>query len=242
MILHIPHSSTYIPAEITFGKDNIEADLMNMTDWYTDELFHHVNSDRVVSSVSRLVCDVERFVDNEPMEKYGMGICYTKDSFGGHLRDVSAQERESIIEQYYRPHHSLLTQTVAKTLAWFDHAVIVDCHSFSPEALPHESSGHRPNFCIGVDDYHTPQHLVDGLVEVLEKYGYSYNINHPFSGSMVPELYYKKNPDVWSIMIEVNRGLYLDGDKKTHNFEQIQSVVTELLNTVDRLENNYENL
>ena len=38
MLLQIPHSSTVIPAGITFLKD-IEEDIARMTDWYTDELF-----------------------------------------------------------------------------------------------------------------------------------------------------------------------------------------------------------
>lgn len=48
LLLHLPHSSTFIPAEIrsTFllSDDELEAELLAMTDCYTDELFMPASS------------------------------------------------------------------------------------------------------------------------------------------------------------------------------------------------------
>lgn len=236
MILHIPHASTNIPSDIVFNKTDISDDLERMTDWYTDDLFRHPNSDRVVAPISRLVCDMERLAENEPMEYRGMGICYTNDSYGNKLRDIDSNERQRIINDYYVPHHSNLTSTVSRTLSLFDHAIIVDCHSFYPEKLPHEDSSARPDFCLGVDDYHTPPELVESLVKNITDSGYTVEINEPFSGTIVPLAYYNTNPDVWSIMIEVNRGLYLDGTEPSAGYEKTKEMVTKLLNTVDSFE------
>jgi N-formylglutamate deformylase len=35
-------------------------------------------------------------------------------------------------------------------------------------------------------------------------------MNSPFAGSIVPSIYYQKNKNVHSIMIEINRNLYMD--------------------------------
>ena len=95
MLLHIPHSSTIIPKEITFLKD-IEKDLERMTDWYTNELFSHPHSEIVKFGFSRLVCDVERLLIDKPMEQFGHGITYSNDSYGNPLRIVN--DRDEIIE------------------------------------------------------------------------------------------------------------------------------------------------
>jgi N-formylglutamate amidohydrolase len=67
VILHIPHSSRHVPPKerqsILLDDAELSAELLRMTDAYTDELFPltPVEAGRVVFPVSRLVCDVERF-------------------------------------------------------------------------------------------------------------------------------------------------------------------------------------
>jgi len=237
MILHIPHSSTKIPDGIIFDK-SIDEDLLRMTDWYTDELFSYSAMAKFIFPWSRLFCDVERFIDNEPMEQQGHGICYTRDSFGNHLRHVIDEEKQAIIEKYYKPHHTKFSVECNHCLSLFNEVVIVDCHSFSDEVLPHESDQDviRPDFCIGTDDFHTPQVLVDEIKNHLDSKGFVVFINKPFSGTIVPLLHYKKNKDLKSIMIEVNRKLYLD--RPDEEFQYIKGIIGELLNIIDAYEIN----
>jgi N-formylglutamate deformylase len=67
LLLHIPHSSRLIPpderAQLAPGDRTLALELLRMTDAFTDELFAPTAA-RVVFSVSRLVCDVERFPDD----------------------------------------------------------------------------------------------------------------------------------------------------------------------------------
>lgn len=238
MILHVPHSSTKIPEWVKFDK-SIEEDLLRMTDWYTDKLFSYSAMAKFIFPWSRLFCDVERFIDDEPMEQQGHGICYVKDSFGGHLRNVSDEERKDIIEKYYSPHHTKFSIACNQCLSLFNEVVIVDCHSFSDEVLPHEPDQDviRPDFCLGIDEFHSPQNLVDEVKNYLESKGYVVFINKPFAGTIVPLVHYKKTKDLKSIMIEVNRKLYLG--RSDVEFEQIKNVITELLNIVDTYEKNH---
>jgi len=228
MILHIPHSSTFIPADITFDKADIKKDIYRMTDWHTDDLFD-CNHTIVKLDVSRLVCDVERFVVNEQMEDHGMGICYTTDSFGGLLRTVSDEERTRIINDYYIPHHAKLYDSVKAELEDLGTAMILDCHSFSAERLLHEPLGNRPDFCIGTDAFHTPPALVKMLQNKLKSRGYSSLVNEPFAGTIVPLEYYNTNANVKSIMIEVNRSLYMDDDLE---YPKAKLIVNDLINII----------
>lgn len=106
-----------------------------------------------------------------------------------------------------------------------DSALILDCHSFSDIPLPYEpNQDDRPDICIGTDDYHTPQKLTDYVMHYFERQGYSVAINSPYSGSIVPLRYYQKDERVKSIMVEVNRRLYLEPgtNKKNARFKDIR--------------------
>lgn len=114
ILLHIPHSSVYIPASIrtsiVLSDEELERERFAVTDRYTDELFPS-EYPRVVAPVSRLVCDVERFRDDkdEVMSRVGMGAVYTSTHQLGVLRQVNPIEREQILHEFYDPHHKALT-------------------------------------------------------------------------------------------------------------------------------------
>lgn len=242
MILHIPHSSKLIPTGLrsTFLLTDSELDeeLLVMTDAFTDELFSCSAADvaHVVFPVSRLVVDPERFVDEkrEPMSKKGMGAIYTKTSRGAPLRaHLGKADREYLLNEYYNPHHKRLEEAVRDELCEKGVCLIVDCHSFSSRPLPHEpdQSPERPDICIGTDSYHTPTRLERTTNEFFDKTGYSVGINRPFQGTIVPLVYYGKTGNVMSIMIEVNRSLYIDegtGDRNA-GFPRVTNDLDRLL-------------
>jgi N-formylglutamate deformylase len=222
MIFHIPHSSKLIPQdvepEILLSERDLEQEQIFMTDAYIDELFgqHALPGDEtLIFPVSRLVLDPERFEDDEAeeMAAVGMGVIYTSTSDGRVLREKSTKsERSKLIATYYRPHHTHLTRVTERELSERGHALIIDCHSFPSIPLPYEKdhNAERPDICLGIDDFHTPADLVENLEEVVKDLGMTSARNSPFAGSLVPVSFYKQDRRVLSIMIEVNRKLYMD--------------------------------
>jgi len=220
VVLHIPHSSTAIPDEVRHSIDltdeELKRELLLMTDHFTDELFQYpvLLSRRIVFPVSRLIVDPERFTDDssEPMAAKGMGVVYRKTSDGKDLRKKLTQaERSQFIDKYYRPHHERLRGAVTRTLDLHGVCLIIDCHSFPSKALPYEQEqfGNRPDVCIGTDHDHTPPWLRDTAIRCWHSLGYAVAENSPFSGSLVP-LAYRTNCKVLSMMVELNRSLYMD--------------------------------
>jgi N-formylglutamate deformylase len=232
MIFHIPHSSIFIPpairTNILLSGAELEKEIHAMTDHDTDKLFgvHSGPSDTVVTAnVSRLVVDVERFADDElePMARIGMGVIYTSTSDLSALRQKPMSGmRKALLDAYYYPHHRRLTEAVLPG------SLILDCHSFPDAPLPYETdqSTDRPDFCVGTDDYHTPPELAANVVALLESQGYTVRVNTPFSGSIVPARYYQRDASVTSIMLEVNRRLYMD---RAENFSRTQAVIGEII-------------
>ena len=115
IVLHIPHSSCHIPdflrEDILLSDKELYQNLYAFTDWGTEDLFSHPEfSCRVVSNISRMVCDMERFRDDsqEEMAAHGFGAVYTKDAFLRPLRGFDKVKRELILRLYYDPHHKKL--------------------------------------------------------------------------------------------------------------------------------------
>lgn len=247
IILHIPHSLTVIPPEIrdqfTVTDEELDNEIRLMTDYYTDDLFvtDELKGSAVIFPISRICVDPERFKDDaqEEMSKKGMGVVYTHSHDGKPIRrDLTETERLRLLNEYYDPHHKRL-ETMAEEQLKADHkCLIIDCHSFPSKPLPYEfdQSTERPDICIGTDQFHTPEWLTERCVSLYENAGFKVAINKPFSGSLVPGTYYRSNKNVLSVMIELNRKLYLDESSslKNENFGNIQKSLTDVLESLQQ--------
>lgn len=245
LVLNIPHSSTYIPVAVrhhlVLSDSALREELLRMTDAYTDELFDSGDSGAQVVRypVSRLVADPERFEDDaqESMSRVGMGVIYTKTSRLEPLRNVpTPEERQELLDEYYRRHHDGLTECVEASLRAHGRCLVIDCHSFPSKALQYEKdqNANRPDICIGTDEFHTPHDLVGKIVAQFGDEGYSVELNRPFSGALVPLRFYRRDAKVSSVMIEVNRRLYMDENTglKTDGFETMRSMLARVLGSL----------
>jgi len=243
MILHIPHSSVMIPGEVRrkllLADDELEHELLRMTDLWTDELFSggaRESDTVIVYPVSRLVVDPERFEHDDLMDVKGMGAVYIKTSDGTKLRDkLSYEERAALIDEFYRDHHYKLEMAVGRELLKTGCALIIDCHSFPTMPLPFEDSAmRRPEICVGIDYYHTPPRLGAECIRLFEQKGYDVAPNTPFKGSLVPSRWYDTEPLVRSIMIEVRRDLYMD-ENTGERLPRFDILKDELVGILDEL-------
>jgi N-formylglutamate amidohydrolase len=178
--------------------------------------------------------DIERFkdVNDEPMSSVGMAAKYTKTSDGKILRNITESNNKQL-DLIYDQYHSALTELVIKAKEKWGKVLIVDCHSFpsAPRIYESDQEINRPDICIGIDDFHTPSELVKVFKEEFEKQGFSVKINSPFSGTIVPMNFYLKDKDVNSIMIEVNRRLYMNEVtfEKSKEFNQISNQISRVV-------------
>ena len=232
VILHIPHAGLALPArylgDILVPDDMLRLNISCDADLYVDQLFEgDVLS--LKPQFGRYACDVERFRDdNEENEsKRGRGLYYTHFEDGRQFRKYNIQARQRVLEELYEPHHTLFTQEVKSKLQAYGKCCIIDCHSFSNKL------GY-PDFCIGTDNFHTPTELQKRLQNFIEMAGYGVQINFPYSGCIVPTEYYQKDGRVKSIMIEVNKRLYLDETtfSKSNGFNDIRKLCHDMIGLI----------
>lgn len=239
ILIHIPHSSYFIPEEYKnlffLKEDELRQEQIKMSDSYTDELFDIKGTRRLIFPISRLVCDVERFRNeaDEEMAKRGMWVCYTQTSDCKPLKIVDDKHKQEILELYYDKHHYVFESQVEEMLKEYQQCLIIDAHSFSSIPLPYElhSQDFRPDICIGTDNFHTPKEVAEYFYNAFSKLGYKVGINNPFCGTIVPLKFYNNNKNVKSIMLEINRSLYMDEitGEKNINFKKIKKDIKETI-------------
>ncbi len=241
VILHIPHSSTSIPApydqDYTLPRDELEREKIRLTDMYTDELYQLAGAERAVFPVSRFLVDAERFDDDalESMAARGMGALYTTTTQLTPLRPLpSAERRAELMAKYYHPHHERLNLWADGVLAGYGKGLLIDCHSYPSKVLPYELEATprpRPEIGIGTDAFHTPPELAQAVVQGFKAKGYEVGLDSPFAGTLTPGRHYGKSKNIHAFMIEVRKDLYMNeqtGDK-IERFTQVRDDITEIL-------------
>lgn len=220
LILHIPHSSAKIlddTSYVSFSKE-IHDELALITDWETDKIFQADDVTTLKCDFSRIYCDVERLPENEQMDEVGRGIYYVKGIYGQHIRSYSKSDVDKV-KALYNEHYHMFNDFIKDKLNKVGEVLIIDCHSFNNIPLPYENDNgrERPDICIGTNDYHTPIQLKDFVTNYFTDLGYSVAINFPYSNTNIPIKYLNKEKRVSSIMIEVNKDLYMDGEDIIHD-------------------------
>jgi len=259
VVLHVPHSGTHIPSiekeKILISGNELRKELFYSTDWFTDELYPVREHDSVVNTISRYLVDMERFVDDdlEPMAKRGQGVVYTHTSNGDELRKLDPEYRTYLIRKYYDSHHNLFTNLVERSLSKFNKCLVVDCHSYDASRMTCIRQEDKPEICIGADDYHTSRELVDKAVSYAKEAGFTVGVNVPFAGTIVPQKFYQKDKRIQSIMIEIDRGLYMEPEpivlnitpeyaaycvQKKKNYTQIAGFLEAFVAELERFVNN----
>jgi len=219
IVLHVPHASRVIPPEVREGIVLSDARLSHeldvMTDSHTDTIAERAavlaqgQAHVVAAPVSRLVVDVERFMDGtEPMEAVGMGPVYTRT----HDRQVLRESVDrTLLERHFHPHSRAVADAVTRALEEHGSALVVDVHSYPSRRLPYEMVGDdapRPEICLGTDSFHTPEWLLEAARAAFG--GFDLALDRPFAGTYVPLERYHCDPRLRAIMIEIRRDVYMD--------------------------------
>ena len=170
------------------------------------------------------------------MAQYGMGVLYEKSDNGEEIRIVTPELKEKVLTSYYWKHHHKFSLAVKNQLDINGKAIIIDCHSYPSKPLVRDldKNPKRPDFNIGTDSYHTPKELIDLSISFFVNAGYTLGIDWPYKASIVPLEYYQKNKNVSTIMLEINRALYLNEptNQKSETYYQLKQITSEYIRTI----------
>ena len=82
--------------------------------------------------------------------------------------------------------------------------------------------------------YHSPEDLIEFIRNYFEEINLTTEINRPFKGCYVPAKFLHREKRVKSIMIKINRELYMDEvtGEKIDSFTEIRSIIRRLINQI----------
>lgn len=217
ILLHFPHASLDVPSyfydELLIPKPLFRKYNLEMSDLGIDHLLKDLPGTKIKAPYSRLFCDVERFRDDkkETMSRYGEGLLYTKtyDGLLFHKHDETYRKK---VLRYYDAYHQKLDELTKDLLSFDKTLLILDCHSFSDKMASYFFQPPFPDICIGIEEKFYDKEILSLILEEIQKRGYTYQINYPYKGSLVPNCIYKKAipyKKVVSIMLEINKRIYL---------------------------------
>ncbi len=239
-LIHLPHSGTNVPSEYLsdylLPRDKLEENIYQYCDLYTDELFSSLleNFGGVKSSYSRLFFDPERFGDDgqeDMYKKYKLGWFYENAILC--KTPLRKTNNKNSIRKYFDDHHKELNNKTKQKLDLYDKCTIIDCHSFSNERYWfHDKDIYLPDICIGFEENHADYELIEIIKDEFKEY--DIGINTPYLGSLVPTDYWQKDFRVKSVMIEINKKLYLESDNltKSDNFYLIKQKIENILEKI----------
>lgn len=235
-LIHLPHCGTKIPdeyrADYYLDDEELERNVIQYADLHTDKLYAPLleRFDGVKNDYSRLFFDPERFFDDqqELMARHGLGWFYERAI----LDDVPLRHTDSkeAVSHYYHRYHDELNRLTQGKIDQYGHCTIIDCHSFSNERYWfHDKDLPLPDICIGYDEKYVDMELVEILKEAFSCYNVA--INTPYSGSMMPTDFLHQDSNVKSVMIEINKKLYLDEENKlSGDYEAIYNTLEMVMN------------
>lgn len=243
IIINIPHSSVKLAFEHLFlcSQEDARKEAYKLADLYTDEMvYDNPEYKKVQASISRIVVDTERFVEDkdEPASKYGMGVIYTHSCAGDRIKQIPNQEtRTELLNKFYYPHHQMLESYTEESLNKYDKAIIIDLHSYPASYRIGLQTDKQPDICIGFDPFHYDEAICQKIIDFCKHNHFTCGINEPFAGSIVPIKYYQNNNKVISFMLEIKRSLYMDEQtyqKKNAEFENLCEALNKLLVDINK--------
>ena len=238
-VFHVPHDGRIFPAELMESVCIPEREFLG---------YHHLMRDSAIREVvpevyrdtrylccfevSRLLCDVERFIGPEEiMEAYGMGFCYEKAYDGRKIKTVTNDLKEKTL-RYYRQHHERMDEYCRR----HSRVMVFDIHSYSNEIVPKEflaENREPPDICIGVDSRYTPLSLSKMLQDRFEEAGFTTAVNYPYSGCFIPDAVFGGliECDCIGIMLEFHKRSYFgqDGKPSMGKLENLRAIIEDVV-------------
>ena len=225
-IAWIPHSGMYLPG--IYGREQQYSALIRDAKTLCDEgadQFVSFLPNKITSGYSRFAVDLERYEDDskEPMSAKGMGMLYEK-LIDGSVFDRKPFGDSSFFRQYYRHKHGQLKEMIEQA---GDGCVLIDMHSFcgNPLKCDFDQNPDRPDICLGFNDDETKpsDEKIAEIRDIFEKHGLDVALNRPFKGSMTV----KTNVRYTSLMIEVNKSVYIDKYGLNHWVHILEGLIKE---------------
>lgn len=247
LILSVPHSGRIFPEEFLKHTAVTPEELRSNEDPYVDEIVMPA-SDRgipmIVLNLGRAFIDVNRdAIEIDPSMFYnypnaemvlgnkrsrvGLGLFHRitaarKNIYDGLLNYNEAKER---VKNVYNLYHSHLQKMIDRCIKKFGFCLVLDCHSMPSKICNIMQDNRQIEFCLGtLFEQSCPGEIYEFMMQRLAQ-KYNTSLDCPYSGAHISFNYCQPRKNVYTLQLEINRGIYSDESvyKKNNNFQYVST-------------------
>lgn len=251
MVISVPHSGKVIPEEFLKNVNKSLKELRSNDDSFVDELLKgavdagiptiKMNVNRVFVDVNRdkIEIDPNMYFDYPSQDncsesrrcRVGLGVIHRIDAQNKNIYNalISFEEAQERIKNVYDVYHKRLQQIIDKTIKKFGFCFLLDCHSMPSKICSMMQDTDIIEFCLGnLFEQSCPPEIYEHLKKDLDAKGYNVLYNCPYSGAFITFNYCQPRKKVYTLQLEVNRGLYMDEEllEKNAGFQHISSDIS----------------
>jgi N-formylglutamate deformylase len=240
LVLDSPHSGTNYPKDFGYVCDL--ATLRHAEDTHVEKLYSFASKlgaawieahfPRSYLDANRNITEIDlAMLDGHwphPVEQHsaavlsklrlGKGLIWRMTDDGVPLYDrlLSVAQVQQRIALCWQPYHAAVQQAIDAAHARHGYSIHINCHSMPAVATSHATEfpglAHA-DFVLGNRDNTTASAaLLLRMQELLENFGYSVAINHPYKGVELVRRYGNPAQHRHSVQVEINRKLYMHED------------------------------
>jgi N-formylglutamate deformylase len=216
LLVSMPHTGTHVP-EWLEPRLTRAAKALPDTDWHLERLYDFLDelgASVLVATHSRYVVDLNRPPDNANLypgqDTTGIVPLDTFHKEPLYLPGFPPSEAEtrSRIEQYWKPYHAKLTETLAALKREHGYALLWDAHSIL-SVVPRFFAGTLPDFNLGTADGKSCRPgLGEALLEKIS--GYTKVLNGRFKGGYITRTYGAPSNNLHAVQLELSEAVYME--------------------------------
>lgn len=252
LILSVPHSGTYFPPEFLKITAFDEKNMRRNEDLFVDELVQpavekgltmlkmEVNRVFVDLNRDRLELDPSMYYnyprDNDVLYdkhcRVGLGVVhrinFKRENLYKGLLDY--HEVEKRLKNVYDVYHNKLQKLIDKTIKKFGFCLVLDCHSMPSKICSIIDDRSGIDICLGnLFSQSCPREMSDFLAGQFWDKNYRVEFNCPYSGAFITFNYCQPRRSMYTLQLEINRGLYADEEnlQKNEDFYEVADDVSE---------------
>lgn len=229
IVLGLPHTGTYVPADIT-ARLNDNGRLLADTDWHIDRLY-----DGLLADVTTVTANFHRYVIDANRDPQGASLYPGQntttlvpltDFDGRNIWDSppTADEVAARRRDFHTPYHAALQAELTHVRELHGVAILYDCHSIR-SGIPFLFDGTLPDFNIGTNAGATcDAQIQDAVQTICTAAGpYSATLNGRFKGGWTTRHYGQPHTGIHAIQMELAQSTYLAQETAPWSYDAVKA-------------------
>lgn len=217
LLVSVPHDGRDIPDEIAARMSDAGRSIAD-TDWHVAELYDFagdMGASVVVANYSRYVVDLNRSADDLSLYpgQVATGLCPLQTFSGAPIYregGVDDAEKALRVEQYWRPYHDHIRNTLDALRVRHGYALLWDAHSI-PSAVPRLFDGELPQLNLGSNSSASCGPDIEAAVAtVMTASDYSNVTNGRFKGGYITRHYGSPKDNIHALQLEIAQRAYMN--------------------------------